>query len=100
MRADRLLIGSILFLGTGVGLLVAWCHGNVGFNFAVPVSGTKFNLDMTTMGAGVLAGLPLAGIGLLLLAAAFISAILAQFRRSDLQRELDDSRGPGRTLGL
>lgn len=80
MRADRLLIAAGLFLGFGLWFLFAFCHGNVGIGFALPVAGTKFNMDTTTMGVPALAGIPLTIIGIVLLVVAFITAIIEQFR--------------------
>ena len=80
MRADRLLIGAVLFVGGGIGTLLTYCHGTAGLGVALPVAGTKFNLDITTMGVPVLVGVPLFVIGLALLLIAFFAAIVAQFR--------------------
>lgn len=80
MRADRVLIGAVLILGAGCWMLLAYCHGNVGFNIAYPISGAKLQVDFTTMGAPALVGVPLALLGLLVLVFAFILAIVAQFR--------------------
>lgn len=80
MRADRLLIAAGLFLGFGLWFLFAFCHGNVGIGFALPVAGTKFNMDTTTMGVPALVGIPLTIVGILLLAVALIAAIIEQFR--------------------
>lgn len=58
MRADRLLIVTAVFLGIGLWCLLAFCHGNVGVGFALPVAGTKFNMSVTTMGMPALIGMP------------------------------------------
>lgn len=80
MRADRLLIVTAIFLGFGLWCLLEFCHGNVGFGFALPVSSTKFNMDITTMGVPALVGMPLTVIGLVLLVISFVAAIIGQFR--------------------
>lgn len=80
MRADRILIGASLFLGVGVWLLFNFCHGNIGMAFALPVAGTKFTMDITTMGVPALVGLPLTICGILLLIGALLAAIVQQFR--------------------
>ena len=80
MRADRALIGAGVFLGFGLWLLFAFCHGNVGVGFALPVAGTKFNMDVTTMGVPALIGMPVTLIGIILLVIALLLAIVQQFR--------------------
>lgn len=80
MRADRLLIVTGVFLGVGLWCLFAFCKGNVGFGFALPVANTKFNLDVTTMGVPALIGMPVTIIGIVLLAVSLVAAIIAQFR--------------------
>lgn len=87
MRADRLLIGAVLLLGGGLWLIFAYCHGTTGLSFALPVSNTKLNIDVTTMGAPVLAGVPLVILGLLMMAVAFLAAIVAQFRGDRPRRD-------------
>lgn len=80
MRADRVLIGAGVFLGFGLWLLFNFCHGNVGVGFALPVAGTKFNMDVTTMGVPALVGIPVTVIGITLLVVAVLLAIVQQFR--------------------
>jgi hypothetical protein len=80
MRADRLFIITGIFLGVGLWCLFAFCHGNVGVGFALPVASTKFNMDITTMGVPALVGMPLTVIGLVLLVISFVAAIIGQFR--------------------
>jgi hypothetical protein len=80
MRTGRVLIGAVLFLGAGIWVLFAYCNGTTGLSFGYPLSGCKLTLDITTIGAPVLAGVSLVGMGLLLMAIAFIAAIVAQFQ--------------------
>lgn len=80
MRADRWLIAAGVFLGVGLWCLLNFCHGNIGVSFALPVAGTKFNTDVTTMGVPALIGMPCTLIGLILLVIAFLAAIVEQFR--------------------
>lgn len=80
MRADRLFIVTGIILGVGLWCLFAFCHGNVGVGFALPVASTKFNMDITTMGVPALVGMPLTVIGLVLLVISFVAAIIGQFR--------------------
>ncbi len=81
MRADRILIAAVLVLATGVWTLLNFSHGNSGIAFAIPVSGSKVNIDLTTMGPPVLFGVPLTIIGVVLLVVAFFAALVEQFRR-------------------
>jgi hypothetical protein len=69
----------VLFLGAGLWFLLEYCHGTVGLAFAFPISLTKFNTEVVTMGAPVFIGVPLTVIGLLLLVVAFLKAIVEQF---------------------
>jgi hypothetical protein len=80
MRTGRALIGAVLFLGAGIWVLFAYCNGTTGLNFGYPLDGCKLTVDITTMGPPVLVGLPLVGMGMLLMAIAFIAAIVSQFR--------------------
>jgi hypothetical protein len=76
MRADRPLIGAVLFLGAGLGLIIGYCHGTTGFNAAYPFTGSILHIDMTTTGPGVLGGLLLAMVGALFLVWAFLAALV------------------------
>jgi hypothetical protein len=80
MRTGRVLIGAVLFLGAGIWVLFAYCNGSTGLSFGYPLTGCKLTLDITTIGAPVLVGVPLVGIGIVLMAIAFIAAIVAQFQ--------------------
>lgn len=80
MALGRSLIAAVLFLGVGIWVLFAWCHGTIGFSFGYPLSGNKFNMEMTTIGIPMLVGLFLALLGLLLFLIAFVTAVVAQFR--------------------
>jgi hypothetical protein len=79
MRSDRILIGAVLFLAIGVGLICAYCNGTTGLSFGYPLAETSLHIDITTVGVPVLVGLPLIGVGLVLLLATLILAIVAQF---------------------
>lgn len=81
MRADRWLLVAVLVLGCGLWILFAYCHGNAGLAFALPVSGSSVMLDLKTTGAPVLIGIPLTALGAILLLVAIVSALMAQFRR-------------------
>jgi hypothetical protein len=79
MRADRPLIGAVLFLGAGLGLIIGYCHGTTGFNAAYPFTGSILHIDMTTTGPGVLGGLLLATVGAFFLVWAFLAALVSLF---------------------
>jgi hypothetical protein len=90
MKSDRLVIFAVLFLSVGVGLIFGYCHGSTGLSFSTSVAETKLAVDITTMGAPVLAGVPLIGLGALLLFLALIAAIVSQFRPREPQRVADE----------
>lgn len=94
MRTGRVLIGAVLFLGAGIWVLFAYCNGSTGASFAYPLSGCKLTIDLTTIGTPVVVGIPLVGIGMLLMAIAFIGAIVAQFRgpRVELREDISPRR--------
>lgn len=91
MRADRWLLLAVLVLGCGLWILFAYCHGNAGLAFALPVSGSSVSLDLKTTGAPVLIGIPLTAVGAILLLVAIISALMAQFRRPYRATRLEES---------
>lgn len=86
MRADRWLLLTALFLVSGLWVLLHYCHGTAGLNFALPVSGTSLSLDIKTTGVPVLMGLPLVFLGLALFIVAIVSAVRSQFRWHDAKR--------------
>jgi hypothetical protein len=79
MRVDRPLIGTVLFLGSGLALIIGYCHGTTGFSAAYPFSGSMLHIDMTTTGPGVLGGLALMVIGAFFLVWAFLAALVSLF---------------------
>jgi hypothetical protein len=79
MRADRPLIGAVIFLGVGLGLILGYCTGTTGFNAAYPFSGSNLHIDMTTTGPAVLGGVACTAIGLLFLVWSFVAAIVSLF---------------------
>jgi len=80
MNADRTLIVSVVFLALGLGLIFGFCHGNAGFSAAYPPSGASFQLSLTTTGIPAEGGFAAAVIGVVLLLAAFLQAIVEQVR--------------------
>jgi hypothetical protein len=78
MRADRPLIGAVLFLAVGLGLIFGYCTGTTGMNIGFPVSGSSLQIAFTTYGPAVPGGLALVAIGLLLLIVALLAAIVGE----------------------
>ena len=76
MRSEYVLIASIILLGVGLGLIFGYTHGTASFSAAYPVSGTSLQVSINTTGAPAMAGVPLTLVGLLLLIAAAVNAIL------------------------
>jgi ABC-type Na+ efflux pump permease subunit len=81
MRSGRVLIAAVVFLAAGLWVLFNYCQGGAEVGFSSDIAANKVSLNMTTTGVPMLVGLPLAGIGLLLMLIAFIGAIVGQFRR-------------------
>jgi hypothetical protein len=86
MRADRPLIGAVLFLGAGLALIIGYCHGTTGFSAAYPFTGSILHIDMTTTGPGVLGGLVLIAVGAFFLLWAFLAALVSLFTWNDEPR--------------
>jgi len=86
MRADRPLIGAVLFLGSGLALIIGYCHGTTGFSAAYPFSGSMLHVEMTTTGPGVLGGLALMVIGALFLVWSFLAALVSVFTWNEPSR--------------
>lgn len=78
MTSGRTLIAAVVLLGLGLGLTFGYCHGTVGFSAAYPVSGTSLQLAITTTGLPAIAGFAATVLGLLLLVAAFVQAIVGE----------------------
>jgi hypothetical protein len=78
MRPDRPLILAVASLATGVGLILAYCHGATSMNVAYPFGSSMLHLDITTYGPAVLGGLALIALGVLLLAWSVLAAFVHQ----------------------
>ncbi len=87
MRSDRPLILAVIFLGVGLGVLIGYCSGTTGFNASYPLTGSIVHVELTTTGPGVLGGLTATVIGVLLLAWAFLAAIVSLFTGPSVRRE-------------
>lgn len=82
MKSDYVLIGSVLFLAIGLGLICGYTQGTGGFTAAYPASGASLQISINTRGWPAMAGLVLTLLGAVLLIAAFVSAIVRQYRRN------------------
>lgn len=78
MTSDRPLIAAVLFLASGLGLIIGYCNGTTSMNVAYPMTTSAFHLDITTAGPAALGGLTLTAFGVLLLLWAFLAAIASQ----------------------
>ncbi len=78
MRPDRPLIASVIFLATGLSLILGYCNGASSFNAAYPLASSALHLDITTIGPAAVGGIALIGMGLLLMAWALLAAIVSQ----------------------
>ena len=75
----RLVIAAVALLGCGLWTIFNYCNGTTGFNFGWPADNSKLTIDVTTIGTAALVGVLLILVGLVVLAAAFIASIVAQF---------------------
>lgn len=87
----RVLIAAVVFLSGGLWTLFNYCNGNVGVTFGDSLTANKITMDVTTVGVPMLVGLPLVGLGLLLMVIAFIGAIVGQFRGPREERREDET---------
>lgn len=92
MRADRPLVAAVIFLGVGLGSIIAYCHGTTGFNAAYPLSGSSLHIELTTIGPAVIGGMACLAIGVLFLIWAFLVGVATMFTGSDRLRERNIER--------
>ena|ERR1700691_4708806 len=78
MKADRPLLGAVLFLAGGLGLILAYCTDATTFTAAFPSAGSTLHIDVLTNGPAAIGGVALVAIGLLLLLWAVLAAIVGQ----------------------
>lgn len=78
MNCERSLIASIAFLGLGIGLILGYCHDStISFSAAHPAAGASLQFVIYTNGWPARAGLASTVIGVLLLFAALVFAVLS-----------------------
>ena len=76
----RVLMASILFLGLGLGLILAYSHDStIGFTAAHPVAAASLQVVIHTDGWPAMAGLVVIAIGVLLLFAALALEVVSEF---------------------
>src|ERR1039458_6900860 len=78
MRADRPLLGAILFLACGLGLILGYCNDATSFTAAFPFTASTLHIDVLTNGPAAVGGEVLTALGLLLLLWAALAAIVGQ----------------------
>ena len=79
MNCERSVIASIVFLGIGLGLILGYCHDStINFSAAHPASAASLQFVIYTNGWPAMAGLAATVVGILLLFAAFVFAVLTQ----------------------
>lgn len=78
MRADRPLLGAVLFLACGITLILAYCSDATTFTAAFPFTGSTLHIDVLTNGPGAVGGVVLTAVGLLFLLWAVLAAIVGQ----------------------
>lgn len=78
MTSERPLIAAVLFLASGVGLIIGYCNGTTSLNAAYPMATSALHLDITTSGPAALGGIALIALGVLLLVWALLVAVVSQ----------------------
>lgn len=78
MTSERTLIAAVVVLAFGLALIFGYCHGTVGFNAAYPFAGTSLQLAITTAGLPAMAGVGGTVLGVILLLAAFVQAVVRE----------------------
>lgn len=71
-----ILISAVICLAVGIGVLFAFCHGNTGVQFALPLSTASVHIDMTVTGVPAMAGFVLTILGAFLLIVATLIALI------------------------
>lgn len=79
MTCQRALMASIVFLGLGLGLILGFCHDStISFSAAHPAAGAALQIVINTNGLPAMAGVAATVIGVLLLFAALVLAVLGE----------------------
>jgi hypothetical protein len=72
-------------MAIGLALIVGFCHGNAGFDFAYPVERTKLHVDLATTGLAASMGVLMTAIGAPLLVIAWLIALIWPVGRTKLK---------------
>jgi len=84
MTCERSVIAAIVFLALGLGLILGYCHDStISFSAAHPASAASLQFVVYTNGWPAMAGLAATVVGILLLFAALVFAVLAQIPPRD-----------------
>jgi hypothetical protein len=75
MRADRPLLASAVFLGTGLWMIFRYGITGAGISAAMPWSNMGFQLNLAENGPAAIGGVALTAIGLLLFIWAILTAL-------------------------
>ncbi len=87
MNVARSLIASIVFLGLGLGLILGHLHDStVGFSAAHPASAASLQIILHTDGLPAMAGVAASLMGVLLLFAALVLAVLQEVSSRQVAR--------------
>ncbi len=78
MRADRPLLGAVVFLSGGIVSILSYCSGASSFTASYPFTGSTLHIDVLTNGPAAVGGVVLVAVGLLLLLWAVVAAIVGQ----------------------
>jgi len=79
MNYARTLVASIVFLGLGLGLILAHSHDStIGFTAAHPAAATSLQVVIRTDGWPAVIGLVVTAVGVLLLLVAVVLAVLGE----------------------
>jgi hypothetical protein len=99
MNCERSVIASIVFLGLGLGLILGYCHDStISFSAAHPAAGASLQFVIYTNGWPAMAGLAATVVGILLLFAALVFAVLGHMSSRQTARHEGTPAAEGRQL--
>lgn len=76
MNRQKMIVGAAVFLAVGLGWMMSFWNGTMGFSAAHPVAGSKFSMNIAVSGWPALGGVALTATGLLLLLVAAVMSIV------------------------